>query len=82
MAYATQQLDQVVVSAQKREENLQTVPVSITSLSAKEVDDYRLWSSKDLAGISPNLNTGNPGDGRNVLSTPRGITSVEAEKEK
>ncbi len=74
LAYATQQLDQVVVSAQKREENLQTVPVSITSLSAKEVDDYRLWSSKDLAGISPNLNTGNPGDGRNVISV-RGITS-------
>ncbi|MEP6594628.1 MAG: TonB-dependent receptor [Ginsengibacter sp.] len=68
-------LDQVVVTAQKREELLQKVPVSITSLSEKNITDYRLWNSKDITGIVPNLYSSDPGDKRNVTSI-RGITTT------
>jgi iron complex outermembrane receptor protein len=43
-------------------------------LNAKGINDYRLWNSKDLTAIVPNLYSANPGDGRNVTSI-RGITS-------
>jgi iron complex outermembrane receptor protein len=68
-------LDQVVVSSQKREELLQKIPVSITSLSEKNVTDYRLWNSKDITGIVPDLYSADPGDKRNVTSI-RGITTT------
>ncbi|HTQ64512.1 MAG TPA: TonB-dependent receptor [Puia sp.] len=71
---AFSQLDAVVVSAQKKEENLQHIPLSISALTAKNIDEYRIWANKDLTAIIPNLYSANPGDGRNVTSI-RGITS-------
>ena len=68
------QLEAVVVTAQKKEENLQYVPVSISALTARQIDGYRLWNIRDMTAIIPNLFAGNPGDGRNVTSI-RGITS-------
>ena len=69
------QLDAVVVTAEKRESNIQRVPVSITAVSSREISDYRLWASRDLKGIVSNLYAADPGDGRNVISI-RGITST------
>ncbi len=71
---AANQLDAVVVSAEKKEENVQNVPFSISALTAKNIQEYRLWNTKDITAIVPNLYAGNPGDGRNVTSI-RGITS-------
>lgn len=72
---ATGQLDEVVVTAEKKEESLQKIPVSITALSSKQVNDFRLWNTKDLTAIVPNLYSGNSGDERNVISI-RGITTT------
>lgn len=69
------QLDEVVVTAQKKEERVQSLPLSVSGLNSASVDAYRLWSARDLTGIVPNLFAGNPGDGRNVISI-RGITST------
>lgn len=69
------QLDEVIVSAQKKEELLQKLPFSISALSSGKVNDYRLWYNKDITAIIPNLYSSNPGDGRNVTSI-RGITST------
>ena len=74
LADAMKQLDAVIVSAEKKEQNVQNIPSSITALTAKNIDEYRLWNTKDLTAIVPNLYAGNPGDGRNVTSI-RGITS-------
>ena len=71
---ASKQLDEVIVTAEKKEENVQTIPSSISALSAKSISDYRIWNSKDLTAIVPNLYSANPGDGRNVTSI-RGVTS-------
>ena len=71
---ASKQLDEVIVTAEKKEENVQAISSSISALNAKSINDYRLWNSKDLTAIVPNLYAANPGDGRNVTSI-RGITS-------
>ena len=68
-------LDEVIVTAQKREELLQDIPLSITSLSARQVDEYRLWNSKDITALIPNLYGADPGDKRNVFSL-RGIATT------
>jgi iron complex outermembrane receptor protein len=75
MVDASAQLDGVVVTAQKREEFLQQVPVSITAISSRQVQQYRLWNSRDLTAIVPNLYSTNSGDDRNVTSI-RGITTT------
>lgn len=69
------QLETVTVTAEKREAVLQDLPLSITSLSATQVEQYRLWNAKDLTAIVPNLYAGNSGDERNIISI-RGITTT------
>ncbi|MGN6495503.1 MAG: TonB-dependent receptor [Agriterribacter sp.] len=68
-------LDAVVVTAQKKDEQLQQVPFSVSALSAKQVKEYRLWNAKDITAIVPNLSSTNGGDERNVTSI-RGITTT------
>jgi iron complex outermembrane receptor protein len=68
------ELDDIVVTAQKEEANIQSVPFSISALSGKKINEYRIWNSKDITAITPNLYSANPGDNRNVTSI-RGITS-------
>lgn len=75
LASALSQLDAVTVTADKKEELLQDVPVSVTAISARQVDAFRLWDIKDITAIVPNLYSGNSGDGRNVTSI-RGITTT------
>ncbi|MBC7417131.1 MAG: TonB-dependent receptor, partial [Pedobacter sp.] len=65
-------LDEVVVSSEKREQKLQDLPISVTSLSAQKIEDYRIQSTRDLSALVPNLYSSNPGDGRNITSI-RGI---------
>ena len=75
LADAALQLNAVFVSAQKKEEFLQKVPLSITAISAQQVKEYRLWNSKELTAIVPNLYSANSGDDRNVTSI-RGIVTT------
>lgn len=65
-------LDNIIVTAQKKEEQLQKIPFSISALSSKEVKEYRLWNAKDITAVVPNLYSANSGDERNVTSI-RGI---------
>ncbi|HEY9195929.1 MAG TPA: carboxypeptidase-like regulatory domain-containing protein, partial [Mucilaginibacter sp.] len=72
---AANQLDEVTVTAQKYEEDVQKVPFSISTLSARQIKDYRIWDLKDLTAIAPNLNSAGPGDSRSV-SGIRGIVTT------
>jgi iron complex outermembrane receptor protein len=75
LATSESQLGEVVVSAQKIDETAQLVPISITTLSAKQIDDYKIWNIKDLTAVVPGLYSANPGDNRNVTSI-RGIATT------
>ncbi|MFT5482016.1 MAG: iron complex outermembrane receptor protein [Halieaceae bacterium] len=48
-------LEEVIVTAQKRAENLQTVPLAITALSSDELDIRNITSMADLNGVAPNV---------------------------
>ncbi|MCM4158461.1 TonB-dependent receptor [Antarcticibacterium flavum] len=68
-------LETVVVTAQKREENIQDIPLSITSLSAGNVEQSQIRNVNDFTAISPNLYASDPGDRRTVTSI-RGIVTT------
>ena len=72
---ANLKLDEVVVSAQKSEEEAQKLPLAVTTFSAQQVEDDRLWTIKDITALVPNLYASNAGDNRNVTSI-RGITTT------
>lgn len=72
---ATRQLDEVVVTAQKKEEQLQKIPLSISAFSSRQVQQLRLWNSNELTAAVPNLFAVNSGDERNV-SCIRGIATT------
>ncbi|MEP7108110.1 MAG: TonB-dependent receptor [Ferruginibacter sp.] len=69
------QLETVTVTSEKKEELLQKVPVSVTAISSRQVQEFRLWNTKELTAIVPNMSSGNSGDERNVTSI-RGITTT------
>ena len=48
-------LEEVVVTAQRREESLQQVPVSVTSFSAEQLQTAGVLSTSDLGRITPGL---------------------------
>lgn len=48
-------LEEVTVTAQKREENSQDVPISIAAFSAEKLDAFGIESTADLARITPSL---------------------------
>ncbi|MEC8112963.1 MAG: hypothetical protein VX121_09430, partial [Pseudomonadota bacterium] len=43
-------LEEVIVTARKREENLQEIPLSVTAFNATTLQDYRMFSPEDIAG--------------------------------
>lgn len=48
-------LSDIVVTAQRREENLQNVPVAVTALSQETLGNFRVTDVHDLSGLAPNL---------------------------
>ncbi|HAN28006.1 MAG TPA: hypothetical protein DCP75_09880 [Haliea salexigens] len=48
-------LEEVIVTAQKREENLQSVPLAISALSAEELGMRGMESLADLNAVAPNV---------------------------
>ncbi len=75
LLYASNILEDVVVTADKRAVALQQVPLSVSALNERELNNYRIWNTSDLTAIVPTLFSSDPGDGRNVTSL-RGITST------
>ena len=71
-AHADGVLEEVVVTAQKRSENLQDVPMSIAALDADALEAGRVEKIGDLAVRVPNLSYSTFSSGRSEL-TVRGI---------
>jgi iron complex outermembrane receptor protein len=57
------QLTEVVVSAEKRVENVQEVPISIGVLSAEQLDQQQVTNMEDLSRAVPDLAITSPGNG-------------------
>ena len=69
-------IEEMVVTAQKREENVQAVPISISSLSASDIERRGVQSAADLMSTVPNMaGFQSPGARGNASIAMRGVTS-------
>src|SRR5512144_1370001 len=70
-------LEEIVVTAQKREQNLQNVPIAITAFTAETLKDKGVGDIGQLTRFAPNVNldTGSPfsGDTSVLSASIRGI---------
>ena len=67
-------LEEIVVTAQKREQNLQDIGISITVFGKEQLRELNLNNSNELVYLTPGLTLGNPGGEGNITSLSlRGI---------
>ncbi|CAN7309260.1 TonB-dependent receptor [Phenylobacterium sp. LjRoot225] len=69
-------LDEIIVTARKRDENIQNIPVAVTAVSSEKLDRFNLRSIEGIAASTPQLNVvrGNSGSGATI--SLRGIGST------
>lgn len=73
-ALATQALEEIIVTAQKVEERLRDVPMSITAMTARDLQALGATQFLDFANTVPSLNFTSNGVGQTQVNL-RGITS-------
>jgi len=77
-APAFAQLDEIVVTAQKREQSLQDVPISINAFDLETLEKNRIAGIEDIAKYSPGVyTTPNPADETGVRVNIRGIGTFD-----
>ena len=73
-------LEDIVVTAQKREQNLQDVPLAISAISADKVDRLGVNDARDLSGLAPNVTiTQGTTSGAAAVISIRGIPTPASE---
>ncbi len=73
---AAAQLEEIVVTAQHREQNLQDVPVSVTALSAQDLNDAQIFGAAEIAYKVPGMAYAEFSPGQAIISM-RGISSAD-----
>ena len=74
-APAFAELDEIIVTAQKRAENVQDIPISITAISGDQLANRGLNDFTDIAKSVPNFELSSSNMARNVSVRIRGIGS-------
>ena len=69
------QVQEIIVTAQRREESLQKVPVAVTAIGAEQLENLRVNSVRNLAGLAPSLQINSQGMQSNPTIIIRGISS-------
>ena len=75
---AIKNLTEVVVTAQKRTENIESAPVSVSVVSADTLTDRNMTDISDINNVVPSVNINDTMNGRTPLSI-RGIATVSNE---
>ena len=70
-------LGEVVVTAQKRAENVKDVPIAITAVSGERLGAMQITNFHDLTRIAPSFNSNQLGDARASGMNMRGVTSTQ-----
>ena len=79
---AQAQIEEVLVTATKREESMQDVPVAVSALTAESIDQLGISNFEDYLLKLPNVTAGGSGPGQNtiyirgVASTTPGLTTA------
>jgi outer membrane receptor protein involved in Fe transport len=69
-------LDEIIVTAQKRSENLQDVPISVVAISAQQIKDAGITDIRNLAILTPGLTVTSEGNEAITTARIRGIGTV------
>ncbi|EJL33650.1 outer membrane receptor protein [Caulobacter sp. AP07] len=69
-------VDSIVVTAQKREQNLQDVPVVVTAIGAKLLQDTGVKDIKDLTILTPGLTVTSTSSEASTTARIRGVGTV------
>jgi len=64
---------EIVVTAQRRSESLQKVPIAVDVATGEQIQKLNLFDFRDVQQLSPGLDISN-NDGRSNVATLRGIT--------
>jgi iron complex outermembrane receptor protein len=67
------QLDEVIVTATKREERLIDVPVAVTAVGAEQLQNSGVSDIRELTGLAPSVQFQTPGGGADSSIRIRGI---------
>jgi iron complex outermembrane receptor protein len=72
-------LEEVTVTAQRRSQNLQNVPIAVTALSAKDIAQQQVNETADIPRLVPNMFTNNvTGVGSGNVYFLRGLGQTES----
>jgi len=63
-ANANDDIEEVIVTASKKEQNIQDVPMSVQAIGAAELDKKNIKSLEDISNISPAVTFNNVGPGK------------------
>ena len=66
-------LEEVIVTAQKRAQNLNDVSISVTAATAQDISDMRIETALDIAKLAPNVDIKSTLAGLNPAITVRGV---------
>jgi iron complex outermembrane recepter protein len=69
-------LDEIIVTAQKRSENLQDVPISVVAISAQQLKDAGVTDIRSLTILTPGLTVTSEGNEARTTARIRGIGTV------
>ena len=68
----------IIVTAQKREQNLQDVPISITAFTSEQIESQRIEGVEDIGRLTPGVAvTPNPADNNGVRVYIRGVGTLD-----
>ena len=68
-------LQDIVVTAQRREESLQKVPVAVTAVGNETLADLRVTGPQSLSGMAPSVLISSQGNQSNPTVSIRGVSS-------
>src|SRR5580698_1105668 len=75
-AGAPASLDEVIVTAEKRSQNMQDVPISVTALSYQQMKDSGVTDIKNLTVLTPGLTVTSTTNENSTTARIRGIGTV------
>lgn len=71
--------DEIVVTAQRREQNLRDVPISISAFSAETLEKANVSEAKDYLAFAPNVSFSEDGEtgNRSINISIRGVSNLD-----
>src|SRR6201996_6604052 len=78
-ASAANELETITVSARKRSESLQNVPVALTAVSKADLENHNATDLTKIAELAPQVIIGETATGTGALLSIRGISSSSSD---